>query len=1086
MVSTVRVDILGELEVRTEDGTAVAVPGSRLRALVALLALAGGRPVPSERLIEELWDEDERPAGAANALQVLVSRLRRALPEGLVESRPRAYRLALEPEALDSWRFERLVAHGRTLAGSDDAEAAAAFRSALALWRGPALADLDDAGSVRLHRDRLEELRLAVTEDRVEAELALGAGSGLVPELEMLVAAHPLRERPRAQLMRALFSAGRRADALAAYEDVRRRLSNELGVDPGPELAAAHLAVLRGEGGAPPPRPARNTAPRRRTNVRAQLTHFVGREEEVAQVERLLEDSRLLTLVGPGGAGKTRLASECASRLVDAMPDGVWMVELASVTDSSDVPRALVSVLGLRADGLIAQPASTPGPQERLEQALRDKRLLLVMDNCEQVVASAAALVDRLLAHCPQLRVLATSREPLGITGEQLIQVDPLPVPEAVTPAELAVRSPVVRLFSERAAAARPSFRVTHENVAVVLDICRALDGLPLAIELAATRLRSMSPEQVRSRLDDRFALLTAGSRTALPRQQTLHAVVDWSWELLSVGERELAMRFCVFRSGAFLDAVERVTACTPGSGDGAPRQEEVLGLLHGLVGKSFLTINDRDGEPRFHMLETVRAFALAKLDASGLGEDPRHQHARYFLALAERAEPQLRRHDQLTWLRRLTLEHDEFTAALNWAAEQGESEIATRLVAALGWYWFLRGFRQEAAEWAERALALDPAPVPPAARALALVTALPQLVGEGSDPVGFRARMAEVRELIDGMERDGDPFSHPALGLFEPIANMLSGDGFLLESVRRRSRDADPWVRGLAHLHRGQIETTLGETQRGAADYDLAAQLFRGIGERWGTAQVLVAGAEAHSSRGERRAAIDALEEALRLIGELGDREDQPLLMVRLATERAYDGDLERAQEELGAALELADELGAGEQRVLAQQAMGDVARWAGATGRARQWLERALGDFEATGQGIDQVHTLLLASLGSVEVADGRTGPARERFAKAVGQLPPTPEPGIVARLLELLADVELADGRPLRAARLLGAADTLRGTPESAASGPDSARVTAGVRAALPREDYLASYRRGAGTGHRAAVALLRAEAGERPAP
>ncbi|MEU8775774.1 BTAD domain-containing putative transcriptional regulator [Streptomyces sp. NPDC048606] len=1085
-MSAVRVDILGELEVRTEDDTPVAVPGSRLRALVALLALAGGRPVPSERIVEELWDEDERPAGAVNALQVLVSRLRRTLPPGLVESRPRAYRLALEPESVDAVRFEGLVTRGRALAGTDDAAAADALRAALALWRGPALADLDDAGFVRAQRDRLEELRLAAVEDRVGADLALGGGADLVPELEALVAAHPLRERPRAQLVRALSAAGRRADALAAYEDARRRLAHELGVDPGPELARAQMAVLRGEAAPRPARGPAGTAPRPRTNVRAQLTHFVGREREVAEVERLLEEARLVTLVGPGGAGKTRLASECGARLVDALPDGVWMVELASVTDPADVPRALVSVLGLRADGLIAQAANTPGPRERLTRALRDKRLLLVIDNCEQVVDAAAALVDHLLAHCPQLRVLATSREPLGITGERLIHVDPLPVPEAVTPAELALRSPVVRLFSERATAARPSFRVTPGNVAVVLDICRALDGLPLAIELAATRLRSMSPEQVRARLDDRFALLTAGSRTALPRQQTLHAVVDWSWELLSADERELAVRFCVFRSGAFLDAVERVTAGATGSEDGPLRREEVLGLLSGLVDKSFLTVTESDGESRYHMLQTVRAFALAKLDAGGGGEHPRRRHARYFLDLAERAEPRLRRHDQLTWLRRLTLEHDEFTAALAWATEHGESAIAARLVAALGWYWFLRGFRQEAAQWAERALSLDQKPVPPAARALALVTALPRLVGEGSDPEGYRARIAEVRALLDGMERDGEPFSHPALGLFEPIANMLSGDGFLLESIRRRSRDADPWVRGLAHLHRGQIETTLGETRRGAADYDLAAELFRGIGERWGTAQVLVAGAEAQSSRGERRAAIGALEEALRLIDELGDREDQPLLRVRLATERAYDGDLARAQDELRAALELADELGARDQRVPALQAMGDVARWAGATDRARGWLERARGEFEATGQGIDQVHALLLASLGSVELADGHPDTARERFVEAVGQLPPTPEPGIVARLLELLADMEAAGGRPLRAARFLGAADALRGTPHDAASGPDSARVAAAVRAALPREERLAAYRRGTGTGHRAAVALLRAETTGRPAP
>ncbi|MEV0219877.1 BTAD domain-containing putative transcriptional regulator [Streptomyces sp. NPDC050704] len=1085
-MSSVRIDILGELEVRTEDGTLVGVPGTRLRALIVLLALAGGRPVPSERLIDELWDEDDRPAGAPNALQVLVSRLRRTLPEGLLESRARAYRLAVPPQALDARRFEDLAASGRALLGHDDAEASVILRAALDLWRGQALEDFGEAAFARLHRNRLVELRLAVTEDRVEADLATGAGVDLVPELETLVALHPLRERMRGQLMRSLSAAGRQADALAAYEEARRLLAHELGVDPGPELAKAHLAVLRGETG---PVRRRTAAPaptaRPRTNLRAQVTRFVGREEEMAEVGRLFGRSRLLTLVGAGGAGKTRLAAESAARLTEDMSDGVWWIELASVTDPSDVPQTVVTTLGLRAGGLIAGPVTgASGPLDRLTQVLRDKRLLLVMDNCEQVIDSVAALVDGLLARCPQVRVLATSREPLGIVGEQLIQVLPLPLPDRTAPAEAVLDSPVIRLFGERAAAGRPSFRVTHENVGVVLDICRALDGLPLAIELAATRLRSMSPEQIRSRLDDRFALLTAGSRTALPRQRTLHAVVDWSWDLLSAAERELAARFSVFRSGAFLGAVERVAAGRPDAGTTPLRGHEVFEPLAGLVDKSFLTVTEVDGEPRYRMMETVRVFALAKLEAMGRQESTLRCHAEYFLAVAEDAEPRLRRHDQLTWLRHLTCEHDEFSAALNWAVEHAEGEIATRLVAALGWYWFLHGYRREGVHWAERALALDPGEAPPSARALALVTAVPQLAGEGGESGSLRARIAEARALIDEMEQAGTPFSHPALGLFEPIASMLSGDGAILESVRRRSQDADPWVRALAHLHRGQIEMTLGEAERAAADYAIAAESFRGIGERWGIAQVLVASAESQSARGDRRAAITALEEALRLVAELGDREDQPLLMVRLATERAYEGDLVRAETELYEALELADELGAREQRAYAHQALGDVARWSGQPERARSLLERALAEFDTTGQRPDQVRALLLASLGSVASAEGRPLIARQRFTEAVAALPPAPEPGIAARLAELLADVELAEGRPEQAAHALGTVAVLRTAPRDA--GPDASRIAGAARRLLGEDAYAAAHRRGTGTGRRAALALLVSAAADGQGP
>lgn len=1082
VASGVRIGILGELDVRTEGDAAVAVPGSRLRGLLVRLALAGGRAVPSELLIEELWNDDERPVGAVNALQVLVSRLRRTLPDGLVESRPRAYRLAVSPGALDAGQFEELAERGRSLLGHDDVRAAAALRSALALWRGPALADLDDTAFVRAQRDRLEELRLAVTEDRVEAELSVGDSAALVPELEMLVAAHPLRERLRAQLMRALCGAGRQADALACYEEARHLLADELGVDPGHELAEAQLAVLRGETGPVRPRTPDVPAARSRGNLRAQLTRFVGREREVADIERLLGTQRLVTLVGPGGAGKTRLAAESAVRLAEAMPDGAWLVELAAVTDPSDVPQTVVTALGLRADGLITSSVTSPqGPRERLVEALRDKRPLLVLDNCEQVIDAVAVLVDVLLGQCPQVRVLTTSREPLGITGEQLVQVLPMPVPEPVTPAELAMWSPVIQLFAERAAAARPSFRVTEENVGVLLDICRALDGLPLAIELAATRLRSMSPEQIRDRLDDRFALLTAGSRTALPRQQTLHAVVDWSWELLTAVERELAAAFSVFRSGAVLRTVEGVAADDPGAGRASVLGQEVLEPLTGLVDKSFLTVTDTDGEPRYRMLETVRAFVLDKLDRTGRGERVRRRHAEFFLDFAERAEPQLRRRDQLTWLRRLTAEHDELVAALGWAVDRGESEIATRLVAALGWYWFLRGRRQEAAQWAERALALGPAEVPPAARVLALVTAAPQPDGEGRAPEGFQARMAEARALIDGMERAGHPFSHPALGLFEPIASMLSGDGSLLESLTRRSEDPDAWVRGLAHLHRGRVEMALGKPERAAADYRIAAGLFRGIGERWGMAQALVATAETPGVRGERGAAIGALEEALRLVTELGDREDQPQLMVRLATERARAGDLERARRELGDALRLADELGAREQRILALWAMGEVVRWAREPEEARPWLERALAECAAPGHGVDRVHALLLVSLGFVEAAVGRTAAARERFAEALAAVPAVPDPGVLAGLVELLAETELAEGRPARAAQLLGTADAVRG-PDSGAAGPDADRVAEAVRHRLPEQEYAAAYHRGSNTRREATITLLREAAAQ----
>lgn len=528
--------MLGPLEVRGEDGGGIGVGGTRLRALLILLALEPGRVVASELLLDGVWENDP-PMGAANALQALVSRLRRALPGVRVESHPAGYRLLVEPDEVDVVRFERLASAGRGALHRDPERAAPLLREALDLWRGPALADVAGSASFRAPVTRLSELRMAVLEDRIEADLRLGRGRELTGELTSLVAEHPLREGLVGALMRALVAAGRPAEALTAYGRAREALAEELGADPSPELAALHTAVLRGEVQVPAGPPTQPPAARREpapapdapqpppTNLRVPLASFVGRDEDLARTGDLIGRFRLTTLTGPGGAGKTRLAVQTAGPLLDRFPDGVWLVELAPLSAGGDVPQAVLNALGLR-----EHAPSAGEPLDRLTAALRTRTALLVLDNCEHLIEAAAATVDRLLGACPGLRVLATSREPLGLTGEALWPVRPLALPPRDADPVRAMSYASVRLLNDRAAAARSGFTVSEETASAVTRICRALDGMPLAIELAAARLRTMSPEQLASRLDDRFRVLTGGSRGAPRQHQTLRARRRWRW----------------------------------------------------------------------------------------------------------------------------------------------------------------------------------------------------------------------------------------------------------------------------------------------------------------------------------------------------------------------------------------------------------------------------------------------------------------------------------------------------------------------------------------------------------------------------
>ncbi|MCW2912897.1 MAG: AfsR/SARP family transcriptional regulator [Actinomycetia bacterium] len=1030
--------MLGPLEAQTDDGAATVVGGARLRRLLILLALEPGRMVSSDLLIDGIWDNDP-PMGAANALQALVSRLRRVLPGVEVESHPAGYRLVIEADAVDVTRFERLVAAGRSALPEDAARAARILREALDLWRGPALLDVASVDFFRAPVARLSELRVAALEDRIEADLRLGRGRELTSELFSLVAEHPLRERMVGALMRALVAAGRPAEALTVYERAREVLADELGADPSAELSALHTAVLRGEVN---PAPVPKTPPvtvdiRPQTNLRTGLTSFVGRDEDVAQVGKLIGEYRLTTLTGPGGTGKTRLSVEAARPLLGRLPDGVWLVEFAPLIDGADVPQAVLAAMGLREQGSMSM-GPVGEPLDRLVAALRTRSTLLVLDNCEHLIGAVAGLADRLLGECPRLRILATSREPLGITGEALWPVERLALPPEGAGVAEAMSYPAVRLLADRAVAARPGFEVTERTVPAVMRICRALDGLPLAIELAAARLRSLSAEQLAGRLDDRFRLLTGGSRMALPRHQTLRAVVDWSWDLLTGAERAVLRRLAVFSGGATVEAAERVCA------DGA----EVLALLDALSDKSLLVAT---GEGRYRMLETIKAYGLERLAEAGERERIRQAHAAYFAELAEAADPHLRGAEQLVWLDRLTADHDNLNAALRGAIAAGDARTALRLVAAAGWYWWLSGHKAEGAELATEALAL-PGEVDTEVLAVACAVSVLFTTSGLGDEREAEGLLRKAQELAQGTRS-----RNPLIRLLEPLDRLMrsahESSVVPLDAIDTALSDEDPWVRTQIRLHRARALLNFGGRHAEAeAEAESALTELRTIGERWGMSFALTVLADLVAQRGDLAAALGHYEQAIALATELGIFEDVLYMRVKVGQLRWLLGDPAGSAVSMAEAERDAEQVGWPDALAMMGHAKAELALWTGDLSTARTELARAEAGLRHL-----TVHPVFRAmifdSLGYLDALEGDLASARAHRAEALGLALEAMHYPTVGQVLVGIADQALRQDQPYEAARLLSASDAVRGGPDL--SRPDAVRVETATRAALGEE-------------------------------
>ena len=1035
----VQIGMLGPLEVRADDGGLAEVPGARLRGLLVALALRPGHVVPKASLVDWIWGQDP-PADAANALQRLASRLRKALPDGVVEGLTDGYRLRVEPDAVDAVRFERLVSAGQART-EDSSRRARLLREALELWRGAAMQDVGllDSAALDAVVIRLEGLRLTAAEERADAEITLGRGAELVTELADLVAAHPVRERLVAALMRALVAAGRDSEALLVFQRAREALADALGVDPSPELAALHVALLRGELG--------RREESRKTNLHAELTTFVGKAADVAAVRKLIAERRLTTVIGPGGSGKTRLATETARTLLGDLPDGAWLVELAAIGADGDVAQSTLTGLGLR-DALLG---GTPSAEltDRLIAAIREREALLILDNCEHVIESAAVFAHRVLGECRRLRILATSREPLGITGEALWVVEPLALPERdADPAEVE-SSPAVQLLRDRAGAVRRDLATDARTLATMARVCRALDGMPLAIELAAARLRTMSIDQLASRLDDRFRLLTSGSRTARPRHQTLRAVVDWSWELLTDAERMVLRRLSVFSGGASLEAAERVC---PGD---VVEQEQVLDLLTALAEKSLLLAGG-DSAPRYRMIGTIREYAGHRLAEAGESDMARQAHLAYFTELTETAEPHLRRAEQLQWLATLEAEHDNIGSAMRGALAAGEAHAAMRLAAGAGWYWWLGGHKAEGIELITAA-ANTPGEVTDEIRALVYALVVHFMSGGRGDEHQMEEWIHKAHRYSQRSQR-----RHPSLEIVAALERMLQAPDAFLTAFEPLLDDADPWVRALARVHVGKARIVLGQGGRDAdAHLEAALAEFRALGDRFGIWFALIELADRIAVRGDLGGACEHYEQAVAVLIETGAVEDVIQIRSRQAQLYWLLGDEDSSAAAMAEAQRFADRVAWPDALAELALSKAELARWAGHAGEARRQLGLAatmLGDV-AEQPNVRALSHDLLGYLAD-DLSQARTHHAAACQAAAEAGYAP-----LLAQVLVGVADLALRRDEHEQAARLLAASAAVRGLEDR--SHPDAARIEQAARSRLGDVRFAEAAREGAET-------------------
>jgi predicted ATPase/DNA-binding SARP family transcriptional activator len=974
------INLLGKFDIRL-DGQAVEISSRPAQSLLAYLLLKPGTVHRREKLAGLLWP-DATETNARGYLRQALWRVRKALQNGSEEF-ILADDLTIAFNAQSDFRLDvaGLEKEVRATASTE------ALTQSVACYQGELLPGFYEEWAV-LERGRLQAVYEAKMKQVLERLAVEQRWPDLLEWAERWIALGHAPEPAYRALMLAHHSLGDRASMAAAYQRCEETLRRELNVAPS-ESTRALFARLSSS--APRGSELKETAPaepetasalidRKRRFARVvpaalprQLTSFVGREREIAAVKALLDDpaSRLVTLTGVGGCGKTRLSLQVSQALAPRYPHGVWFVELATLTDPALVPQRVATTLGL---------LDEPGRPilMTLTSHLRAKTSLVILDNCEHLIDASAALVETLLRACPNLHIVASSRETLGIPGEMIFRVPSLSVPDAqpALSAEALVPYEAVQLFVDRATSALPGFTLTDDNAAAIAQICRRLDGIPLAIELAAARVRMLSVQQIASRLTDRFRLLTGGSRTVLPRQQTLRATMDWSYNLLPAAERQLFDRLSVFACGWTLEAAE--TVCELASADSSPAPLEVLELLTQLVNKSLVSVEPSSGgATRYRLLETLRQYVREKLFDTGAGAEVRSQHLAYFLALAKRAEPALTGPDQIAWLNRLEEEFDNLRAALEWALESNVP-AGLELVTAVGRFWDAHDYSREGSLWLKRLLEQPEAGEQPDAQARAWNTLSMLYVTQGEFSQAQAA--AETGQALCHAQGDtlGEAFSHMLLGEVASmqgdivLANRLlneSLDAYQALGNRLGQADALTWLSTIDHR----------DTHRSRALLEASLAITQELGHLAGIASNLASLAQQVYWEGDYVQPLPWLEEAMRLQRQLGSKSGMAWVLELRGNLALRQGNYEQAQSYFAESLALSEAAGQRNYWPLANQAL--IAVRQGAAEQAQALYADVIRRFQ---EGQIQ-HGLIYCVEGLITLAAARNQP--ERAARLLG---------------------------------------------------------------------------------------------------